>query len=42
MDRLSIVKIGGKIVEEEQSLQQLLNDFSRIEGYKILVHGGGR
>ena len=42
MDRLSIVKVGGKIVEEEQSLQQLLNDFSRIEGYKILVHGGGR
>ena len=42
MDRLSIVKVGGKIVEEEQSLRQLLNDFSQIEGYKILVHGGGR
>jgi acetylglutamate kinase len=42
MDRLSIVKVGGKIVEEEHSLQQLLKDFSQIEGYKILVHGGGR
>lgn len=42
MDKLTIIKVGGKIVEEEQSLQQLLEDFSRIEGHKILVHGGGR
>jgi acetylglutamate kinase len=42
MNKLTIIKVGGKIVEEEQSLQQLLKDFSRIEGYKILVHGGGR
>lgn len=42
MDKLTIVKVGGKIVEEEQSLRQLLKDFSQIEGFKILVHGGGR
>jgi len=42
MEKLTIIKVGGKIVEEEQSLQQLLKDFSRIEGAKILVHGGGR
>lgn len=42
MSKLTIIKVGGKIVEEEQSLQQLLKDFSQIEGYKILVHGGGR
>lgn len=42
MDKLTIIKVGGKIVEEEQSLQQLLEDFSRIKGHKILVHGGGR
>lgn len=42
MDKLTIIKVGGKIVEEEQSLKQLLNDFSKIEGNKILVHGGGR
>lgn len=42
MNKLTIIKVGGKIVEEEQSLQQLLRDFSQIEGYKILVHGGGR
>ncbi|GBU08592.1 acetylglutamate kinase [Bacteroidales bacterium] len=42
MDKLTIVKVGGKIVEDETSLAQLLNDFSSIEGYKIIVHGGGR
>lgn len=42
MDKLTIIKVGGKIVEEEQSLKQLLKDFSKIEGYKLLVHGGGR
>lgn len=41
-DKLTIIKVGGKIVEEEDSLQQLLTSFSAIEGYKMLVHGGGR
>ena len=42
MEKLTIVKVGGKIVEEEQSLNQLLTDFKSISGNKILVHGGGR
>lgn len=42
MEKLTVVKVGGKIVEETESLKQLLNDFSKIEGYKVLVHGGGR
>lgn len=42
MDKITVIKVGGKIVEEEQSLDQLLNDFSKIEGYKVLIHGGGR
>lgn len=42
MKKLTIVKVGGKIVEETESLIQLLSDFSKIEGYKALVHGGGR
>ena len=42
MNKLTIVKVGGKIVEDEESLQQLLKDFSAIEGKKVLVHGGGR
>ena len=42
MNKLTIIKVGGKIVEEQESLKQLLSDFSKIEGHKILVHGGGR
>lgn len=42
MKKLTVIKVGGKIVEEEASLQHLLNEFVQIEGYKILVHGGGR
>jgi acetylglutamate kinase len=42
MEKLTIIKVGGKIVEEPQSLKQLLTDFSKIEGNKVLVHGGGR
>ncbi|NGP77085.1 acetylglutamate kinase [Balneolaceae bacterium YR4-1] len=41
MNSLNIVKIGGSVLEEESSLQQFLDDFGRIEGPKILVHGGG-
>lgn len=40
--QLTIVKVGGAIVEDEQQLEQLLRDFSAIEGKKVLVHGGGR
>lgn len=42
MEKLTIIKVGGKIVEEEASLKQLLDDFSSMEGYTLLVHGGGR
>ena len=41
-EKLTIVKVGGAVVEDEAQLQQLLNDFSAIEGRKVLVHGGGR
>ncbi len=42
MENLTIIKVGGKIVEEEDTLKQLLAGFSAIKGHKILVHGGGR
>ncbi len=41
-EKVTVVKVGGKIVEEEASLAKLLDDFATIEGYKVLVHGGGR
>ncbi|MDP4184776.1 MAG: acetylglutamate kinase [Bacteroidota bacterium] len=42
MERLTIVKVGGKVVEKPELLQRLLADFSRISGNKLLVHGGGK
>ena len=41
-EKLTVIKVGGKIVEEEATLRQLLNDFAAIDGHKVLVHGGGR
>ena len=41
-EKLTIVKVGGAVVEDEAQLLQLLKDFSAIEGCKVLVHGGGR
>ncbi len=41
-DKLTIIKVGGKIVEEKESLDSLLLDFAAIDGFKLLVHGGGR
>jgi acetylglutamate kinase len=41
MDRLTIIKVGGKVVENPESLNSVLDQFHKISGYKILVHGGG-
>jgi acetylglutamate kinase len=41
MDRLTIIKVGGKVVENPDTLNVLLDQFKRISGYKMLVHGGG-
>lgn len=40
--KLSIVKIGGNIIDSEKLLGDFLQDFSELEGNKILVHGGGK
>lgn len=39
---LKIFKIGGGIIDDNIQLNQFLEDFSKVEGAKILVHGGGR
>ena len=39
---LTIVKVGGAVVEGDAQLARLLDGFAAIEGRKVLVHGGGR
>lgn len=41
-EKITIIKVGGKIVEEQESLGNLLDRFAAIEGHKVLIHGGGR
>lgn len=41
-ENLTVLKIGGAVVEDEQSLDRLVRDFAAIPGPKVLVHGGGR
>lgn len=41
-EKLNIIKVGGGVVENAASLASLLSQFARMEGRKVLVHGGGR
>ncbi|WP_426667218.1 acetylglutamate kinase [Mucilaginibacter sp. McL0603] len=39
---LHIIKIGGNVIDNSENLYHFLKDFTAIDGYKILVHGGGK
>ncbi|MFY0712586.1 acetylglutamate kinase [Seonamhaeicola sp. NFXS20] len=41
-EKLSVVKIGGNVIEDSKVLKTFLENFSNLEGKKILVHGGGK
>ena len=42
MNKVFIIKIGGNVLDNPQSLSSFLRDFSAIEETKILIHGGGK
>lgn len=42
MDKLRIIKIGGNVIENQSALSSFLMDFSLLNGYNLLVHGGGK
>lgn len=39
---LTLVKIGGNVIDQPALLEKFIRDFSRIVGHKVLVHGGGK
>jgi acetylglutamate kinase len=41
MKKLTIQKIGGKVIDNPSELALVLSQFSKIKGPKILIHGGG-
>lgn len=42
MEQLNIVKIGGNVIDHSEALSEFLQAFSKLEGAKVLVHGGGK
>jgi acetylglutamate kinase len=42
MQALHIIKIGGNVIDNSENLHRFLKDFTALDGYKILVHGGGK
>lgn len=42
MQKLTIIKIGGNVIDNSENLHHFLQDFTALEGPKILIHGGGK
>ena len=42
MERITVVKIGGNIIDNPAALKRFLKEFAALEGPKILIHGGGK
>jgi acetylglutamate kinase len=42
MEKLIVIKIGGNIIDDEAKLSSFLQSFAKVQGKKILVHGGGK
>src|SRR5687767_11480397 len=42
MSKVFVIKIGGNVLDNPQSLSSFLRDFSAVEETKILIHGGGK
>ncbi len=42
MNNIQVIKIGGNIIDNEKALDAFLTNFAKIDGLKVLVHGGGK
>ncbi|OEK05735.1 acetylglutamate kinase [Roseivirga misakiensis] len=42
MKELTIVKVGGKVIDDHEALASFLDAFTDVPSPKILVHGGGK
>ena len=42
VEKISIIKIGGNIIDNEANLASFLSAYAAVEGKKILIHGGGK
>lgn len=42
MMKLNVLKVGGAVVEDAAALASFIDAFAKLDGLKVLVHGGGR
>lgn len=42
MQPLTLIKIGGNVIDDPDALTRFLTAFAQVPGPKILVHGGGK
>lgn len=42
MEQVTVIKIGGNIIDDEQALLHFLQAFAATGGKKVLIHGGGK
>ena len=42
MESVTVVKIGGNVVDDAEALNRFVRGFAAMPGRKILVHGGGK
>lgn len=42
MEKITVVKIGGNVIDDDAALGRFMADFAALDGAKILVHGGGK
>ncbi|MFN8357134.1 MAG: acetylglutamate kinase [Spirosomataceae bacterium] len=40
--QLTVIKIGGNVIDNPRLYQQFLSDFAQVPSPKILIHGGGK
>ncbi|WP_295914161.1 acetylglutamate kinase [uncultured Alistipes sp.] len=42
MEKITVVKIGGNVIDDPVVLKRFIAEFAALPGPKILVHGGGK
>lgn len=41
MEQLTIIKVGGKLLENQENIEKLARYVAQLDGSKLIVHGGG-
>lgn len=42
MKPITVMKIGGNVIDDPEALKAFLREFAAVKGPKILIHGGGK